>query len=130
MFFIVHLLAMILAALDAMFFPIASMLFVLGALLIVVVQPFKANVHHLAHITTMFLLLLALWCVSVTGVAYAHRKREDFFIPLMWFGAVTGTLPLLYISSLILHWIYRHKKFGLQMIETIAAWKRGYGMLV
>ena len=116
-FFVLRLVAMLAGAFvqTSMFFPITCMLVVGAIVLLLVVQPFKVN-HH-TYITAMFLLLLAMWYVLIVNV------RQPV---LLYCACIVGILPLLYISALVLHWMYTHKKFGFQIIGTLRAWKQGY----
>jgi hypothetical protein len=131
MFFILRTGAMIAGGLheNAMFFPLSCMLATIGAMLLMSIQPFKSNVDHLTYTTTMFLLLLGLWCGSLTYINLVTTKTQEAPSHSLWFTAALGTLPLLYISVLILHWVYSHKKFGLQVLGIILAVKGGYSRL-
>jgi hypothetical protein len=114
---------------NTSFFPLSCVLFVMVAVVLTSVQPFKENVDYLTNITTMFLLLLALWYVAMAGIGISFTKRKEFVIPLLLFAFAIGTLPLVYISVLIFHWVCSHKKFGIQIFRSIAASKRGYDRL-
>jgi hypothetical protein len=38
-------------------------------------------------------------------------------------------LPLLCISAIVIHWMHRKGKFGLQLIRRMVAWRQGYKLL-
>ena len=54
---------------NTTFFPLASIVLVSVALLFVTVQPFKQTVNHYTYITAMTYLLLAMWYLSILGIA-------------------------------------------------------------
>ena len=112
---------------NATFLPIVCILFVLTIILLIVVQPFKRTLSQYTTITAMFLLLLALWY----GFIIATERASIIVMPesLMCVGAIVGSLPLLYISGIVLHWIYRNRKFGSQLIQKLRAWRQGYEIL-
>jgi hypothetical protein len=131
MFFIVRSIATVFGIFNdnTVFFPVCCMLSVVAALLLILVQPFKENVSYLSSVTTVFLLLLATWFALTTGIGIANTQGKGFIGPLLLCSAAVETLPLIYISVLFMYWVYSHKKFGIQMLQRIAAWKRGYGRL-
>jgi hypothetical protein len=131
MFFVLRSAAMVISIFNenTVFFPICSMLLVVTAVLLILVQPFKRDVSYLSNVATIFLLLLATWFALITSIVTAMTKGKGLVTPLLLLSLAIGTQPLVYMSVLILHWMYRHKKFGIQIFQTIAAWKRGYDRL-
>ena len=92
-------------------------------ILLVEFQPFKQSVNHLTHITIMFASFLALSQVAALGVEISGLV--PFFIGVMF---ITLSLPLLYISSLILRWIYSNATFGRNIVRRLQAKRRGYSL--
>jgi hypothetical protein len=45
------------------------------------------------------------------------------------FIAITVLFPLLYISAIVLHWIYSQRMFGRDIIVRFRAWKNDYRTL-
>jgi hypothetical protein len=130
-FFVLRFFAIIVAifARNTVFFPSSCALFVVVAIMLIYVQPFKENVKYLTYLTFIFLLLLALLLALMAGISIANIKMKAVHVPLSVFAVAIGTLPLVYISVLFFQWIFRHKKFGTRTFQTIAAWKRGYHRL-
>jgi hypothetical protein len=130
-FFVLRSTAMIVAMFteNTMFFPISCMLLVMVAMILILVQPFKENVSYLSNVTTVFLLFLAMWFALMARNSIANTLGKGYDTPHLLLAAAIGTLPLVYISVLTLHWVYSHKKFGIQIFQTIAGWKRGYDRL-
>ncbi len=133
MFFILRFLIIIIGgvSMSSSFFPISSILYTLFVVLLIGTQPFKTSVSHYTTINAIFLLLIALLYASITGMLEADNidvlKMSKFFV---YVTAIVTVLPLLYISAIILHWMYSHRTFfGLQLINRFCAWRRGYVLL-
>ena len=113
---------------SAMYFPVATMILVLVALLFVTVQPFKYNTSHFTTINAFFVLLLALLhscCIVVAVTASEWQPLVPLFLAMT---ITVVVLPLLYISAIVLHWMYRQRTFGADVIAKIRAWRNGYGV--
>ena len=117
---------------SAMYFPIATMILVMVALLFVIFQPFKENVSHVTTMNTLFLFLLALSCASCNGNdIYTPTKWQPLTILLfLVISLISVIFPLLYISAIVLHWMYSHRKFGIDVIAKLHAWRNGYDMVM
>ena len=88
-----------------------------------VVQPFKKESKHL-YTNTLFMLLLALIYI------FAMQIRKPYYTEVfMLLATVAGAFPLLYLSALIVHWLYSHRRFGGQLVRTLQAWRHGYQSL-
>ena len=113
--------------LDSLFYPYAAMVLVITAMITIVVDPFKTHLSHLSSIMAIFILFIAALYACVVGLDMAEIKNNfvisNMFESLMLFVAV---LPLLYTSVLILRWIFSHRKFGLNFIRRVNAWRQGY----
>ena len=130
-YFIVRLSAATLAAitLNVVFFHFTSMLLALLAILFITIQPFKSNIAHYSYINAMFISLLALFYVSLLGYQAAQLKQPRLVLPFLIVGALTTVLTLLYISAIIIKWMYSQRKFGKLFIKRIYAWRHGYDLL-
>ena len=110
---------------DPVYYPLATMVSVIAAILFVTVQPFK---QHVNHFTCTFLFLLAMFCICVVGdIMSPHLGITQ--LPFLAMTVVVGILPLLYISSLSLHWIYSHQTIGTKILRRLQAWRHGYELL-
>ena len=111
---------------DAMYFHFSAMILTMVAILFFSVQPFKENVSHFTTINTFFVLLLAVWYTSVVGTMQSREKEQSLFklhpvLPIM-----SAILPLLYISTLTLHWLSGQRQVGTDTITSLCAWRNGY----
>ena len=104
------------------------MVLVLFIILLVIIEPFKANLSHYSGINDIFSLLLASLYVSIVGINSANMYNHDatllFYILLLVFGG----LPPIYGSAIILYWIFSRRKFGFEIIRKFHALRRGYNL--
>ena len=131
-FFLSRLFVMVNAALVQGSFNLLylAMGLILMVIIMYIIQPFKTNLNQLVDVNAHFLLLIALeatglFAVEISPIGY-HTKVHMFFTVASFVFVV---LPLLYISAITVHWIYRHRKFGLQLIRRLLAWRHGYEIL-
>ena len=112
---------------GTIFFAFGSIILTLFGLFLLVVQPFKSNVHHYSSINAMFLLFLALFYAAIIGRSKSLSDTlievKSFFFIIILFLAC---LPLIYISILILRWIISQRKFGLEVLQRWRARRQGY----
>ena len=111
------------------FFPIGSIILAIFALLLIVVQPFKAKFSHYSTINAVYLILLSLVYVVITGIELASTKFQNFTWIFYAILSATGILPLLYVSLITLKWIIHHRKFGLEVFKRWQATIHGYEQL-
>ena len=127
-YFLIRLLAMAIGALicDLMYFPILSMALAIGAMLYITIQPFKLNLSQHSYINAMFLLLLAIWYVSLSGYNVAAVKKQSLTKVFLIFGALMTSVTLLYITIIIVMWIYHQRRVASDCITRLKAWRHGY----
>ena len=94
------------------FFTTTAVIF---TIVMVNMEPFKES--HYTYTYSMFTLLTAISYSS----APIFRSNESVLLLIL-----TTTFPLLYISAITLHWMYRHRKFGSRLISRLHAWRHGY----
>ena len=107
---------------SSLYFVISSVILVIFIILLVNVEPFKANLRHYSVINTTYFLYLALSYVSVLGIDIASFHMHDtvlFFFYVLFI--IFGVLPLLYVSVVILYWVFSHRKFGFELIRKVCA---------
>ena len=78
----------------------------------------------------IFLLLLALVTVSLAGMMEADMKKSEMLLPFNVTAVLSTVSLLVYMCALILNWIYRNGRFGLEVIRRLQAWRRGYVQLL
>ena len=116
---------------GSIYYTLATMVLKVVALLFIAVQPFKENASHFTTFNAFFVLLLALWhsCIMglTTSAAYVQSLSQPYLYQIM---AITAAiLPLLYISAIVLYWVYKQRKFGTDLISKLRAWRNGYDVI-
>lgn len=112
--------------LSLSYFTIGATILMLTTILLIVIQPYKSSVAHYTTVNAVFLLLLAMFYVNLLGLYMTYRTQKSVFKLLLNISVLVGTFPLFYISVIILHWIFSHRKFGLTFIRRLNAWRQGY----
>ena len=110
--------------LNSMYYIIGSMGLVLFAILMINIRPFKKS--HYTDINVIFILLLALWYVAVTGIDIASIREHEMIWIFYVLVIIFVVLPLLYISVIVLYWIYKRRRFGFELIRRMHALRQGY----
>ena len=128
LFYIVRILGFLIAlfTLNTMYYIIGSMILVLFAILMITIRPFKTDLTHYMDINVVFILLLALFYITVTGIDVTNVRKRDMSLIFHALIAIVAILPLLYISVIVLYWIFKHRKFGLELIRRMHALRQGY----
>ena len=128
LFYIVRILMFLIGVftLNAMYYIMGSMCLVLFATLMIIIRPFKSDLNHYTDINVIFILLLALWYVTVTGIDIVSVRKHEIIWIFYVFTLTFGILPLLYISVIVLYWIFKHRKFGFELIRRMHALRQGY----
>ena len=116
---------------DSTFFALSTMAILLVALLFILAEPFKRNASHFSYEIVIFQLLLALVTVSLAGMMEADMKKSEMLLPFNVTAVLSTVSLLVYMCALILNWIYRNGRFGLEVIRRLSqAWRRGYVQLL
>ena len=95
---------------------------------IIHLEPFKDAVHRYGENSAVFILLLGTLCVAGSGKDLASLRDQGMILPFVALECLSLVAPLVYISAIILYWLFRHR-FGLQLIQRVCARRRGYQTL-
>ena len=112
--------------LNATYFPIAAVVLVPIAILFIAVQPHKTNMRSFTAINATLVILLAVSYAGQIGSIESRAKSPQTFKLYCLIAVISGTLPFLYISVIILHWIYSHGKSHSEIVQRFHAWRCGY----
>ena len=128
LFYIVRILLFLVAlfTLNSMYYITGSMCLVLFAILMLNIHPFKTDFSHYTDINAIFIILLASCYVTVAGIDIANFKRHKIIWMFYILVIIFAILPLLYISVIVLYWIFKHRKFGFELIRRMRALRQGY----
>ena len=111
------------------YFVLISVVLILFIILLVIVEPFKANLSHYTTINAIFFLILASWYVSVAGINVANVHQYDAIIYFYYMCILFAFLPVLYASVFVLYWIFNHRKFGFELVNKLFIVRQGYRAL-
>ena len=82
------------------------------AMLIAIIQPYKAEFAIYNIVDTVFVLILALWSCAVLCVELASLKDHRYMTTSKVAMAVVAILPLFYITAITLHWVCSRTMIG------------------
>ena len=92
--------------LTELFYAAATITLIMLAMVIVFVRPYKERYALYNKVDAILILLQAIWCASILAINFALIKGRRFLRFSFVMCAVSGSLPLLYILAITLHWIY------------------------
>ena len=78
--------------------------------LIMVVQPYKNASHN--TIDSLFILTLAVFTASLTSISLSVERQHAQSHAALILVVLSGTLPLLYLTVILLHWVYHCRVFA------------------
>ena len=115
---------------SLMVFPYASIALLIFSIILINIQPYKEAVRHYSTINTIFILLLAIVYTSAVGYNESDEEKQNYTLFFLLTTVSAGTIPLLYASAIIIHWVYTHNRFGLKLlIQKMKAKTHGYEVL-
>ena len=104
---------------SVVFYVVALFVLIGVAMLLAIVQPYKAEFSTYNAVDLVFILTLAMWYGAAVfcniAVIKAHTLVKTSVIALF----VVGTLPLLYLVVIFLHWICSRRGIGQRVVESI-----------
>ena len=103
------------------FFAVAQFILIVFAMLIAIIQPYKAHFAVYNIVDTLFILLLALWCCTLMCLKLASLKDHRYTTTSKVAMAVhvVAVSLLFYITAITLHWLCSRTKIGCNMIRKI-----------
>ena len=91
--------------------------------LISIFQPFKLS--HYNKINVAFLNVLTLFCVSIIA-AYSTQYLAPNFVTFFYIlAALLASVPLLYTSIIIVHWVYASSRYRFVILRDLRKLKNG-----
>ena len=132
LYFLMRLLLFVIysTTLTVLFFSVAGILVILAAFLILVIRPFKSPVSHFNWIHAVFVLLLGLDCVSVSGMYLSTIYSPTYTRILYAFTALLCVSPLMYIVAFVCYWVFKKRQCVLKLVSRLRARKKGYDALL
>ena len=87
---------------------LVSMVFAIVSILCTIFQPYKSPIYNL--IDAIIFFATALWGFSIQAVTVAQLEAPHFTLFSYSLTCLFGTVPLLYITGVFLHWLLCKKK--------------------
>ena len=110
---------------NSMFFPMAAVPAVTIVILLINLEPFKENHHTITN--GVFTVAVALSYTTAAGLGMTNYNMSWSLLCVVTLSFV---LPLLYVTALTLHWMYRHRKFGLRIFNRLHWQRQGYNIML
>ena len=111
------------------FIAVASMILIVHTTLLAILQPFRGSMSHLNVINIIFLQVITLIGISLSGGYDSMVLSPSLIMCFFVLANVLGVIPLLYMLAIIMHWIYTNRLFGLDIMQRLRAWRNGYEFL-
>ena len=97
--------------LTGLFYSIAAIVFIVLAMLVVIVRPYKDRYAKYNRIDAILILLQAMVCASVLCINFAEIKGRKYLKFSILLTGFIGCLPLFYISAVVIYRLYKRKFF-------------------
>ena len=105
--------------LSAAFYAVAILALIGIAMLIIIVQPYKAKFTSYNTVDSVFILTLAMWCGTAVFFNIAASKAHRLLKTSLLVSFLVAVLPLLYLVVIFLHWICSRWGFGQRLVYVI-----------
>ena len=105
--------------LSAAFYALAILTLIGIAMLIIVVQPYKAKFSSYNAVDSVFVLTLAMWCGTALFFNIAAAKAHRLLKTSLLVSFLVAVLPLLYLVVIFLHWVCSRRRFGQRLVCII-----------
>ena len=117
--------------LNASFTPFATIILVLVAILIIIIDLFKRNFQDISYNWQMHIIFLACFSTSSISVdaVQLFDNRPTYLIIVTVISILTLFLPFLYFTLVIIHFIYSFGRLRIHFIRKFKSWNRSYSML-
>ena len=105
-------------------FPLAAITFVILAILVISIDPFKPYLVRFSSILAVYMIFAATFLVCGALLGTLTYKNAPFaFSSVYSVGVLVIVLPVLYVTGLILSWMNKNSKFGIQCINKLMCTK-------
>lgn len=110
--------------LGSVFLPLAVIIIFIFVMILITVKPYKPAYSHFIKFDVTFLLLLALFYLSMISIDVSSIKDHRLVHASYFLTIVFGVVPLLYVALVIIYWIISKRNYGPQLIRRIYALRR------
>ena len=111
---------------GVVFYALANFVFVGVAMVLAIVQPYKAEFAIYNAVDLVFFLAMALLCSTAMLYNIVTAKARYFLEISILIGCLVESLPLLYLVAIFLHWICSRKGIGQRLVKSIKGWVKRF----
>ena len=108
--------------LTSLFYTFATILFIVMAILIITIRPYKERYKIYNKVDAVMILIQALSTSSILCHIFADIKGEQFRAFSEFLIAIFTILPMVYIVAVVVYWVYKNK--ALQRLCVAGARRR------
>ena len=106
---------------SSIFFVYASLVTLVFLTLLINLEPYKASVSHYTAIDASFLILLSLLYTTISGNNLPTVNGQKFLYLFYGFTVISCAIPIIYFNSIVLHWLYSRRKWGILCVTRLGA---------
>ena len=96
-------------------FPLGALITMIFVFIVLAVQPYKEQFKAYSTIDAFMLLIIGSVCMIITAADEANTKSVQFSTPTYVLAALVSLIPSLYMTGLIIWWIFVKKKLKLKL---------------
>ena len=105
--------------LSSMYFVYIVILMISMTIILINFQPYKNSVAHYTTIDASFLILLSLFSTNISGNNITDSTGQKYLSIFYALDVISCIIPIIYITVIVLHWIYSTRKWGRMFLERI-----------
>lgn len=130
-FFRIFIFTIYSSTLNILYYPIFSMALVLYIIVQLQVQPFKIDRSHLSTANALFLILLAMWHVSIMVLELSEESGSSLYFTFPVIQILITLIFTIFLLVLMAHWICGRGRgrCATQLIGKLYMWRHGYHQL-
>ena len=102
------------------------MILVLFLILFIISQPHKNKLAYYNKINATFLTFLILLFSAYSGWNIARIKNHLFIKVCQVLSVIFALLPFVYMTCIIIYWIFCRRHWRRELINRLHIWRRGY----
>ena len=103
--------------LGSVFLPLAVILIFIFVMILITIKPYKPANSHFIKFDVTFLLLLALFYLSMISIDVSSIKDHRLVKASYGLTIVFGVVPLLYVFCIVLYWLISKRNHGSELIR-------------
>ena len=101
---------------SVIFFVYATIMFVIILIAVINIQPYKNAASCYPSTDTIFIVLLSLACIDLTGRCTGNRQKNFYAAAMLITTFVSFLIPVVYILFLIASWLLSRSKCSKSLV--------------